>query len=304
MSGGPGPAEQPAALARAMSELPRPDSFLSGESGHVAGVRRRVSRRLGDRALDDLARATRTGRRLDELAAAVPDRGVLVLSIYRPPAERLRVARRELEGSRHSLRTALASTGQASEPLRDATLLTGLTGGKFPNLNRLWAASGSERADWTLVVDDDVSLPPRFLDRMLGVCEHFDLALAQPAQSLMSHAAWSMTRRRPGLLLRETRFVEIGPVTLFRRDAATELLPFPDLRFGWGLDLHWAALGERRGWRLGVVDALPVRHEDTPVASSYPYAEAIAEAQEFLSGRPYLSREVAARVVARHARAR
>ena len=40
-----------------------------------------------------------------------------------------------------------------------------------------------------------------------------------------------------------------------------ELLPFPELRFGWGLDLHWAALAAERGWRLGVVDATPVRHE-------------------------------------------
>ena len=43
-------------------------------------------------------------------------------------------------------------------------------------------------ADWTLVVDDDVELPTRFLDRFLGVCEHLSLALAQPAQTLASQA--------------------------------------------------------------------------------------------------------------------
>ena len=51
--------------------------------------------------------------------------------------------------------------------------------------------------------------------------------------------------------MRETRFVEIGPVTAFGRAAAAELLPFPELRYGWGLDLHWAAVAAERGWRLG-----------------------------------------------------
>ena len=36
-------------------------------------------------------------------------------------------------------------------------------------------------------------------------------ALAQPAHAFASHAAWEVTRRRPGLLARRTRFVEIGP---------------------------------------------------------------------------------------------
>jgi hypothetical protein len=88
--------------------------------------------------------------------------------------------------------------------------------------------------------------------------------------------------------VRETRYVEIGPVTAFSREVAAELIPFPDLRFGWGLDLHWGAVARERGWRLGVVDALPVRHDAAPVATDYPRAEAVREEQEFLSTRPYL----------------
>ena len=162
---------------------------------------------------------------------------------------------------------------------------TGLTGGKFPNLNELWPG---EAPDWTLVVDDDVVLPDRFLDRLVGLCERFDLAMAQPAQTRSSHAAWTVTRRRPGVLLRETRFVEIGPVTAFRRDAATELIPFPPLRFGWGLDAHWAAVAEQRGWRMGVADALAVRHDEGAVAATYSGDAAIEEARGFLAERPYL----------------
>ena len=82
--------------------------------------------------------------------------------------------------------------------------------------------------------------------------------------------------------------MEIGPVTAFGAPAAAELLPFPELRFGWGLDLHWAALAAQHGWRLGVVDALPVRHERAPVAAAYAHDEAIEEAAGFLAERPYL----------------
>ena len=97
--------------------------------------------------------------------------------------------------------------------------------------------------------------------------------------------------------------MEIGPLTAFGRRAAAELLPFPELRFGWGLDLHWAALAEQHGWRLGVVDATPVRHESATVGSAYPRAEAEDEAAGFLASRPHLPASRATEVVAVHRRA-
>ena len=66
-----------------MSAGPDPVSFLSGTSGHVAGVRRRVARTLGDRGLDLLERARRTPRALDQLAERRPPRDVLVIGVYR-----------------------------------------------------------------------------------------------------------------------------------------------------------------------------------------------------------------------------
>src|SRR5205085_6742958 len=107
---------------------------------------------------------------------------------------------------------------------------------------------------------------------------------------------------RPGALVREMRFVEIGPVTAFRRDAASELLPFPPLRYGWGLDLAWGAIARERGWRCGVVDALPVRHERARIALTYSPDAAIAEAREFLAARPYLTSAEARDVLATHRR--
>jgi hypothetical protein len=149
-----------------------------------------------------------------------------------------------------------------------------------------------------------VRLPKQFVDRFVAVCEAFDLDLAQPAQTLRSHSAWKVTRRRPASLVRETRFVEIGPVTAFSSRAAAELLPFPELRYGWGLDLHWAALAGQRGWRLGIVDALPVRHESSPVGAAYSREDAQSEAARFLADRPYLPSVRATEVLAVHRRAR
>jgi hypothetical protein len=252
---------------------PEPDEFLSGETGHVAGVRRTVARTIGDALLD--LRARTQARALDRLADALPRRSVLALSLYRPDSAHIEAAARELEATRHDLRLELGSTSE-------------LTGGKFQNLNVLLERAAHDY-DWLLVMDDDVDLPPRFLDRFIALAEHFDLALAQPAQTLMSHAAWRVTRRRPSSLVRETRFVEIGPVTGFRKDAAEAFTPFPDLKYGWGLDLHWSAIAAERGWRLGVIDALPVKHESAPVATAYRHADAIEEARRFLAGKPFVS---------------
>jgi hypothetical protein len=264
---------------------PEPQEFLSGSSGDPGGRLRRLVLRRADRRLD--RQVARASGLLDELAAAAPERDVLVLSVYRGDGGLLPAAVEELRSSRHRVRLALGSMDGAAEPLAGHTRLSGLSGGKFENLNALLDRV-DEPADWTLVVDDDVALPERFLDRLIGVAEHHDLALAQPAQSLASHAAWPVARRERGSLLRESRFVEIGPVTLFRRDAVEELTPFPALRYGWGLDLHWAAVAEQRGWRLGIVDALAVGHEIGGVAAAYSSREAIDEARAFLAERPFL----------------
>ena len=147
-----------------------------------------------------------------------------------------------------------------------------------------------------------MELPHGFLDSFLLCCERHRLAVAQPAHAYASHAAWPVTRRRPGVIARETRFVEIGPVTAFRREAAEALIPFPDLRFGWGLDVHWAAVAAERGWRLGIVDAVPVRHDQSPVATAYRADEAIEEARRFLESRPYIGRAEAQQTLAVHRR--
>ena len=276
--------------------------ILSGDAGDVTHPWRRTKRSLGELAFGAVDLAALTGPRSDRLARRQPGRRVHVTGIYRA-GSLLPRALEQLRSGRHEVRLALGAIEAADPRLAEHTVADGLAGGKFENLNRVLAAAPAGDADWVLVIDDDLRLPSRFLDRFLALCELFRLDLAQPAQTLRSHSAWRVTRRRPASLVRETRFVEIGPLTAFARRAAADLLPFPELRFGWGLDLHWAALAAERGWRLGVVDATPVRHEAATVGSAYPRADAEAEAEGFLAGRPYLPATRAGDVIAVHRRA-
>jgi hypothetical protein len=291
-----------------------PDLF-SGDAGDVTHPWRRAKRTLGEVAFSAVDLALLTGPRVDRLARVQPGRRVLVASVYRP-GSLLADALPRLRSNRHDVTVALGAVGEAEPAMAEHTVAEGLGGGKFANLNRVLEVVAGTSAphgqgggaagldfDWILALDDDLLLPARFLDRFAALCERFALDLAQPAQTLRSHSAWRVTRRRPASFVRETRFVEIGPLTAFGRRAAAGLLPFPELRFGWGLDLHWAALAADAGWRLGVVDATPVRHESATVGSAYPRAEAEAEAAEFLASRPHLPASRAGEVVAAHRRA-
>jgi GT2 family glycosyltransferase len=264
------------------------DDFLSGESGTVGGGDR-LRRTLLD-AVEDTRRVASGQRlRLDRAARAHPPRRrVLVLGVERPEHHRLAQAiRAELVRSRHEVELRVAAPAGR---------------GKFENLNDLLGGRAPLGCDWLLLVDDDVALPGGFLDRFLFVCERLRLDLAQPAHALASHAAWRVTRRRRGSVARETRFVEIGPVTAFSRKTFSTLLPFPDLRMGWGLDMHWAAIAEREGWRCGVVDAVAIRHIAAPAAGAYSREQAVAEARAFLEHRPHLSAREAQRTLATHRR--
>jgi hypothetical protein len=120
------------------------------------------------------------------------------------------------------------------------------------------------------------------------LAERFELRLAQPAHRARSHAAWPITRRRAGSLVRETAFVEIGPVVAFHRTTFDTLLPFPELRFGWGLEAHWVAVAQQHHWPVGIVDVTAIRHGSREIAAAYDRDEAIAEGRRFLADRPHV----------------
>ncbi|MGH2916724.1 MAG: glycosyltransferase [Solirubrobacteraceae bacterium] len=269
---------------------PRPDSvadgdFASGEHGTVVGIRATARALAADALADTAAIATAQAPRLQRAARRMQRRSVLALSIESTGPNLLRAARSELLGSRHAVTFDSAPAGEL---------------GKFQNLNALLARHRPAEHDWLLVIDDDVVLPRGFLDRFLFLAERFELALAQPAHRGRSHAAWEVTRRRPASLVRETCWVEIGPVVAFARATFDVLLPFPELRMGWGLDAHWGAIARERGWRLGVVDATAIAHGIRRIASGYTHADALAESRLFLRDRPHVTPAEAQRTLVTH----
>jgi hypothetical protein len=196
---------------------------------------------------------------------------------------------------------ALGATEGTAPAIAQLTVSTGMRGGKFENLNALLETAPVRDAEWIVITDDDVELPHGFLDRLLFIAERFDFQLVQPALRRTSHAAWRVCRRERWSIARATQLVEIGPLVAFHRSIAGQLLPFPQLQMGWGLDLHWGGLAKQHGWRLGIVDAVPIRHELREVAATYDRQAALDEMQRFLSdGRPHIDREAALKVLERH----
>ncbi|MGH2889210.1 MAG: hypothetical protein ACRDNJ_06260, partial [Solirubrobacteraceae bacterium] len=235
---------------------------------------------------DAMALATGMGPRVRRAAAGWPTRRVLALAIEREGEPGLLpAARAELERSRHLSSFAVRAAGDR---------------GKWENIDALLAEHPADGCDWLLVVDDDVALPRGFLDAFVFLAERFELRIAQPAHRARSHAAWRVTRRRPGTVVRQTAFVESGPLVGFHADTFRTLLPFPRLRAGWGLDTHWSAVARDRGWPIGVLDAIPVRHGVRRIATAYDRGAAVEEAREFLAHRPYVTAAEAQRTLASH----
>jgi hypothetical protein len=259
----------------------------------------RATGRLADLGLSARQRALGVDRELDALAAEGPRRDVLVLGVYAGEGAQLAGALRRVRESVHNVRVVLGAMGEAAPSLATETALTGMEGGKFANLNRIAETAGPLAADWVVLLDDDVGVGRRFLDRLLVVAERFNLTLAQPALSRASYGWWNVNRRGPAMM-RETQFVEIGPAVLMRREAFRQLTPFPEEGMGWGLCLHWAAVAKRRGWRLGVVDAVPVRHESRRTAAAVDVAGARAAAERLLADREHVTYVEAEQVLARH----
>jgi GT2 family glycosyltransferase len=262
------------------------DDFLSGTSGHVYGIRPTSEAIVADAVCDAVGFVRWPPGGLRRAARAWPQRRVLALGIERTDMPNLLTStREELLRSHHEVR--FASTAAANR-------------GKFENLNLLLEANPTEGQDWLVVVDDDVELPAGFLDTFIFLAERFGLRLAQPAHRRLSHAAFDVTRRRATSVVRETAFVEIGPVVAFSAVTFDVLLPFPPLHIGWGLDAHWSAVAQQHHWPIGVIDATPIRHGLRRIAASYDRRAAVTEAREFLAERPYTTAREAQRTLAAH----
>jgi hypothetical protein len=243
--------------------------FFHSSLGHVSSAGWRRYRPL--LSIIDFAHDWRLAQKKETVkkAISIPPQKVLMAGVEVPGRERdLQLAIELLSASAiHHTKCSIADMGQR---------------GKFDNINNALANEQLSDCDWVLIVDDDVALPESFLDLFLYYCVQNDLKLAMPAHRILSHKTFAITERNWASTVRLTNFVEIGPITILHRDTFSSLIPFPSLRYGWGLDVLWSSIAISKGWRIGVVDATPVRHL-RPIAGSYSGLEARKEAEAFLT---------------------
>jgi hypothetical protein len=245
--------------------------FLSGGHGiarnynNLGGLRAKLDDLLYDLALliSPKLKSLHKGRK-----AAAAERVLVVgINVQTRPGDILKVTA-QLGSDRHEVIVSVTDM-QAK--------------GKFENIEDAILDCGRPLSsfDWLIIVDDDVALPKGFLDGYLEIAKALDLSLSQPAHKFASHASYAVTQRRWGTIARETRFVEIGPLTVVRAAAFKLIVPFPKSRWCYGVDAFWSEEMARAGLRCGVVDALPIRHL-RPVAASYDMRQAAEEGEALM----------------------
>jgi transposase-like protein len=170
---------------------------------------------------------------------------------------------------------------EGGKPLAEVATELGLSTGQLSTWRTERLAAGSAEALATRRADDDIAVPEGLLDESLYLYREADLKIFMPAHCFRSYTSFEITRPWWNTVARRTHFVECGPLTGFHKDTFERLLPFPSLRWGWGLDVHWSELARREGWNIGIIDSCPIRHLRS-VATTYNDAPARAEALRFL----------------------
>ena len=215
---------------------------------HPGGGQGRGRRRA--RAGHAAAPAAAPGGRAMAAPARARDRGASARTSRTccPPPARSCCARATRSRSRHG--------GGRPRPLREPQRAAGRAPGGGPRL----AAGDRRRRGASARIPRRVRVPGRALSAATRP--------AGPSRALARRVAdhppparrpWSA---RPGSW-------RSGRSWRFTTSRSSALLPFPPLRFGWGLDQHWSALALEHGWRIGVVDATPIRHGLRRIAASY-----------------------------------
>ena len=155
----------------------------------------------------------------------------------------------------------------APEPRLAAYTLGSGPGERLPLLNRLISSLPHDPTAWLVVADDDFLFTHGDIRRTLEVARRSNFDLCQPSHGRRSHVNWSVTRHHFGLLSRQTRFVDQGPLLLLGPVGQAKLLPFPeDLGMGWGIEATWAADSTVA---IGIVDACAISHLSPVVRTNY-----------------------------------
>ena len=99
--------------------------------------------------------------------------------------------------------------------------------------------------------------------------------IAQPARTTNSFIDLPIVEQHPGLLARQTLFVEQGPVVSFHASTFDFVFPL-DLKspMGWGLENVWSLRASERKMAMGIIDAVPVDHSMRRPVAHYSWEQA------------------------------
>jgi hypothetical protein len=147
-------------------------------------------------------------------------------------------------------------------------------GPKLPALYRLLAPhidSIVKQYDYIWLPDDDIRCTCGDIDRFFALCRQFKLALAQPSLTATSFISHPITMHNPHYLVRFTNYVE-SMVICIRNDIFMPCFrTFSENTTGWGLDYLWATMAQGRSERIGIVDAVQVKHTRAFGGPNYDY---------------------------------
>ena len=197
------------------------------------------------------------------------------------PVQRVLLASVEVPARKGDLDRVVAEMKRSRHEITVMKAPLGENKGKFQNLAPVLDGIDLQAFDWLIVIDDDVALPSHFMDDFLYVAVKTGFKICMPAHRFYSYFSYVLTRRHLATIARRTGFVECGPITAFHRDTLSFILPFPDLRWAWGIDIAWSVAALDKDIPIGIIDATPIRHL-RPVAGSYGGGVAHVEAEGFL----------------------
>jgi hypothetical protein len=210
-----------------------------------------------------LERATRSPSTSSSNDASPP---LVVLIVYR--AKNAHLVRALLGQIDPQADIRLWALDQIDPALAEKTIGCG-PGTRFAHLNHLYSAEPITPRSWVVVADDDVFFSKGDMARTIHLMQQSGLSLAQPAQSITGWWSSLFNISRPYLLVRETNYVEQGPIFIADCAMSKEIFPIPeDHSMGWGIEAVWYRIKDGR-YRIGIVNDCHMVHW-TRAAAGYP----------------------------------
>jgi hypothetical protein len=111
-------------------------------------------------------------------------------------------------------------------------------GSKFQNFSSFYRIKQHfvKKYDYIFVLDDDIIMNHKDIDKMFIVAQSYDLWICQPSFCSKSQISHEITKHKPTVFLQYTNFIEVN-TCLFKKSALDKLMyVYDDQLIGWGID--------------------------------------------------------------------